>query len=153
MTDSKSLHGVSGLDDTCACHSMCVCVQAYVCMCVCVLVHSSVCGHVCVCACIHTQACESVCVCVCVCGGGGGGGCHFYFDNFHLTCEPYTRLLCACYGDHFILCVYYVFVSGLLYSAHLMDSTEQWRRQGGCSWCQSTPLLLKHTCCFLVFLQ
>ena len=64
-----------------------------------------------------------------MCAGGEGGpavSTSTKSVKVHLTCEPSPGqvLLCACYGEHFILCVCYVFVSGLPYSAHLMDSTS-----------------------------
>ena len=63
---------------------------------------------------------------MCVGGGGPAVSTSTKSVKVHLTCEPSPGqvLLCACYGDHFILCVCYVFVSGLPYSAYLMDSTS-----------------------------
>ena len=96
-----------------------MCVLAYVCMRVCggichlIICEPSpgqvlLCVGICVCMRVSMHGHVSVCVCVrgdLLCVRGGRGTCCFYFDNFHLTCEPSPGqvLLCACYGEHFIL--------------------------------------------------
>ena len=96
---------------------MCVCSCVQLCMGMWVCMRASMHRHVSVCVCVWGDL---------LCVFWGGGDLLFPLRQISLTCDPSPRrvLLCACYGDHFILCVCYVFVSGLPYSAYLMDSTS-----------------------------
>ena len=82
-------------------------------MCVC----TSIRVHMCVCLTMRGVHARDVSVGVC-------GDLPFFTSPVTHLCDPSPRLLCACYSEYFILCVCYVFVSGLPYSAHLMDSTS-----------------------------